>query len=153
MNTKNNGDHAAAVAAFIESMGRHLEEDGLPRIAGRLMGALLINPNPCSLDDLTEQLSVSKASISSNARLLEVAGVAEKVTIPGDRRDFYQIAPNSTVRVIEHQLARTQALKERLEAGLELGSAPHVRERFERSIQFTERTSRALRTELQRLNS
>jgi len=102
---------------FIELMGRHLEEEGLPRIAGRLMGALLINPQPATLDELAKQLGVSKASISSNARLLETHGIAERVTVPGDRRDFYRLSPNAEQRSLRHQLERHQLLLERLEVG------------------------------------
>lgn len=102
---------------FIEMMGRHLEEDGAPRIAGRLLGALMLNEKPCSLDDLTEQLQVSKGSVSSNARLLEAWGVADRVTIPGDRRDFYQVAENFGKRVLQQQIERNRLLLERLEVG------------------------------------
>src|SRR5437870_2290503 len=49
-------------ARFVDRMGEIAERDGLSRIAGRLFGALLISPAPRSLDDLAEQLGVSKAS-------------------------------------------------------------------------------------------
>ena len=102
---------------FIELMGRHLEEEGMPRIAGRLMGALLINPRAMRLDELAEQLGVSKASVSSNARLLETHGIAMKITLPGDRRDYYQISPDAEERSLKRQLQRHQLLLERLEVG------------------------------------
>jgi DNA-binding transcriptional regulator GbsR (MarR family) len=102
---------------FIELMGRHLEEEGMPRIAGRLMGALLLNPKPATLDGLAQQLGVSKASISSNARLLENHGIATRVTLPGDRRDFYQISSNAEERSLRRQLERHQLLLERLRVG------------------------------------
>ena len=54
-------------------MGRQFEEDGAPRIAGRLFGFLMVQEEACSLDDVAEQLRVSKGSASSNARLLERA--------------------------------------------------------------------------------
>ena len=56
---------------FIEHLGLMLEADRLPRIAGRLLGALILAPDRESLDDLAARLAVSKPSISVNARLLE----------------------------------------------------------------------------------
>jgi DNA-binding transcriptional regulator GbsR (MarR family) len=67
---------------FIELMGRHFDEEGVARIAGRLFGLLMLGEEPCSLDELAARLRVSKGSVSSNARLLEDWGLAERVTWP-----------------------------------------------------------------------
>src|SRR5688500_16342267 len=87
-------------------MGMLFEADGASRTAGRLMGLLMLSPEPCSLEELAERLRVSKASVSTNARALERYGTIERVTRPGDRRDYYQIADampvQLTARRIEH---------------------------------------------------
>ncbi len=67
------------------------ERQGLSRIAGRMIGFFLMNDELHSLDDIAEQLSISKASASTNARLIEHMGVIERKTIPGDRRDYYRL--------------------------------------------------------------
>jgi len=138
---------------FIESLGRHFEEENKPRIAGRLLAVLMLNREPMSLDDLVDRLQVSKGSISSNARLLEQAGVAERVTLPGDRRDYYRIGKNAQVRVLEYQVERIRILHERLRLGYE--SVPMedqgVRCRFEGSLEHIERGMVALVAELERL--
>lgn len=122
---------------FVELMGRHLEEEGMPRIAGRLMGALILNEDPASLDDLAEQLQVSKASISSNARLLENWGVAERVTLPGDRRDFYRLSPNAEERSLQRTLERHRLMLQRLQVGRAVAAGnPKVEGRFESLITF-----------------
>ena len=64
---------------FIERMGVALDSDGLPRIAGRIFGLLLVSEDPRSLDDLAAELRVSKGSVSTNARLLEQRGLLERV--------------------------------------------------------------------------
>ena len=91
---------------FIEKMGMLFEADGASRTAGRLMGLLMLSAEPYSLEELAERLRVSKASVSTNARALERYGTIERVTRPGDRRDFYQIADTMpvelTARRIEH---------------------------------------------------
>lgn len=135
------------IERFIEGMGRHFEEEGVPRIAGRLLGALIVNPEPSSLDDLTEQLQVSKGSVSSNARLLEQWGVAERVNLPGDRRDYYRIADDVEVRVLEQKVERIRRLLERLREGQE--AVPEaVRPRLACMAAFHERALALLTEEL-----
>ena len=122
---------------FVELMGRHLEEEGMPRIAGRLMGALILNEEAASLDDLADQLQVSKASISSNARLLENWGIAERITLPGDRRDFYRLSPNAEERSLQRTLERHRLMLQRLEVGREVAAeSPKVAGRFDSLINF-----------------
>ena len=96
--------------AFIERMGLAAETDGLSRIAGRLFGALLLSDQPRSLDELAEQLAVSKASVSTEARRLLDRGVAERVGKAGDRRDYYSLTPDFFVRIIQFRVGRWEAL-------------------------------------------
>jgi DNA-binding transcriptional regulator GbsR (MarR family) len=88
------------VQEFVERMGRMMEADGMPRIAGRIFGFLLIHEGAHSLDDLAEQLQVSKGSVSTNARLLEQIGLVERSSEPGDRRDYYRMGPEAWERML-----------------------------------------------------
>ena len=108
---------------FIERMGLAAESDGLSRIAGRLFGALLLESEPRSLDDLAEQLAVSKASISTEARRLLERGVAERIGKPGDRRDYYSLTPDFFGQIIRFRLSRWAALH-RLAREMQI-AAPH----------------------------
>lgn len=132
---------------FIETMGRHFEEEGVPRIAGRLLGLLMLLEEELSLDDLAERLQVSKGSVSSNARLLEDWGVAERITHSGDRRDFYRVSRGIPQRLVRRQISRLELLNERLaHARVELAALPPaVAERFTVSAQFNEMVIRSLR--------
>lgn len=91
---------------FVERMGMLWEEDGLPRIAGRLFGFLLLQGEACSLDRLAEALEVSKASVSNDARRLEQLGLLQRSTRPGDRRDYYGVAPDIFTRSMAVRLER-----------------------------------------------
>lgn len=91
---------------FVEQIAVQLEADGLPRVAGRLFGLLLVSVEPRSLDDLADQLGVSKASISVNIRMLEQRGVVERIGMPGDRRDYYRIADDILERSLQTRMAR-----------------------------------------------
>ena len=135
---------------FVELMGRHLEEEGMPRIAGRLMGALFLNEEEASLDDLAEQLQVSKASVSSNARLLEHWGIAERVTLPGDRRDFYRLSRDAEERSLQRTLDRHRLMLERLEVGQNVVCGnPRLARRFESLTKFIMQAIRHLETAIE----
>jgi DNA-binding transcriptional regulator GbsR (MarR family) len=96
----------SATAQFIERMGLVIEGDGLPRIAGRIFGLLLVSEDARSLDDLAWELQVSKGSVSINARSLEQRGVLERVSRPADRRDYYRVPSDLFSRTMAYRLAR-----------------------------------------------
>lgn len=106
-----------AVAEFVEKMALTLEAQGLPRIAGRLFAFLLINGEAYSLDDLAERLQVSKASVSTNARLLEQHGILERSSAPGDRRDYYRMAPDAWDGMLRNAEHKWSAMRVLLTAG------------------------------------
>lgn len=85
---------------FIDRMGDHLEAEGLPRIAGRIFGLMILAPDPVSFGDLALRLGVSRASISTNARLVEAMGLIERISIPGERQDFFRLSDAPYVRMM-----------------------------------------------------
>lgn len=104
---------------FIERMGLQFESDGLPRTAGRIMGLLLIREDPLSLDSISVELGVSKGSCSMNCRLLESGGWAERVSLRGDRRDFYRVAPDLSLRSLDAAQGRVKAFLALLDDALD----------------------------------
>jgi DNA-binding transcriptional regulator GbsR (MarR family) len=124
-------------AHFIERMGLALESDGLPRIAGRIFGLLLVSEDARSLDDLACELRVSKGSVSTNARLLEQRGVLERMSRPADRRDYYRVPPDLFSHTMAQRLARWQRFHEAI--GAARTSLPiQSREVLERLEEFEE---------------
>lgn len=128
----------AGTGRVIESLALRFEEDGLPRIAGRILGCLLFSAEARSLDELVETLGVSKASISMNARLLERAGAILRASHPGDRRDFYRVADDLHERMLAHWLRGLRDVGTLLGAALREGGAlpPAVRRRVETFAAF-----------------
>lgn len=90
---------------FIERMGLALEGLSLPRTFGRLFGLLMVADRPLSLSEIAGQLHVSKASVSTNARLCERIGLARRTGLRGDRRDYYEMAPGAFERVTARRVA------------------------------------------------
>lgn len=104
-------------ARFTDRMGSLLEAEGFPPIAGRLFGLLLLRDDACSLDELAAALCVSKASVSTNARLLAAHGSIERTGRPGDRRDYYRVTPDLFNRMMAQRLARWQSFTEAVHEG------------------------------------
>ncbi len=96
---------------FIERTGQAFESDGLPRIAGRIMGFFVIHAEPVSFAELAVRLQVSRGSISTNARLLESLGVIERMTMAGDRQVYYKLADSPFVRLIEGFIKRQKDME------------------------------------------
>ncbi len=128
----------AAEERFIEAMGLAHEEDRLPRIAGRLVGLLILSPEPVRFDHLAERLQVSRASISTNTRLLENMGVIQRVTRPGDRRDYFRIneEPGLLLRIADRYRARQASAEEMKQALPPNAGGEVVFDRLERFIRF-----------------
>lgn len=68
------------------------ERYGLPRIAGEICGLLFMTDGPLSLDEIAESLKVSKASVSTNVRLLESLRFVRRGDVREGRRDYYAFA-------------------------------------------------------------
>lgn len=103
---------AHAIDEFVERLGLLAQADGLPRIAGRIMGLLVIHGGPFSFAEIAERLKVSRGSISTNSRMLENLGVIERVARSGDRQDYFQIRPQPYIELLRGSLGRLYKAQE-----------------------------------------
>lgn len=74
---------------FVEAGGNSTHAFGLGRMIGRVYALLYLTPEPLSLEEVADQLQVSKASASITLRQLESWQAVLPLNIEGDRRDFY----------------------------------------------------------------
>jgi DNA-binding transcriptional regulator GbsR (MarR family) len=125
---------------FIERLGRLAEGEGLPRIAGRMMGLLMITGTPLGIDELADQLKVSRASISTNGRLLESLAIAVRTTRAGDRRDYLQIGADPSSSLLSLGLRRLhdmrRAVREMRVAASKSPTGQPTRDRLKRMERF-----------------
>ncbi len=106
---------------FVEDVALFFEQEGLPRMAGRILGWLLISDPPHqSLDELGHVLQASKGSISTMTRLLIQVDLVERVALPGMRRDHFRLQPGAWSHMIKQELFRACATRQLAERGLEL---------------------------------
>ncbi len=73
----------------VEGIGRLARFFGFAEVMGRLYGTLLMSPDALSLDDLADQLEISKGSVSMNMRALERWGMAKEIWVRGERKKYY----------------------------------------------------------------
>jgi DNA-binding transcriptional regulator GbsR (MarR family) len=117
-----NSDTKDKERSFIEEVGVVFEKTGLPRMAGRMFGWLLISDPPYqSPDELAARLMASKGSISTTVRLLSQLGLIERYVIPGERHDHFRIHEDAMNRTIKHGLQEEiKMFRELAERGLVL---------------------------------
>ena len=119
---------------FVEDVGIFFEQSGLPRMAGRILGWLLICDTPQqSTSELVEALKASKGSISTTTRLLIRIGLIERFSLPGIRHDYFRIKPGVWHHLIKESQVQTTAMRQLAERGLELlkDKLPLNRQRLE----------------------
>ncbi len=108
---------------FIERIGLYFEQYQLPRIGGRILGLLMLAKAPLGLEEMATALGVSRASISTNIRQLVTFGLAEHLSLPGDRRDYYRFADSPWLGAMRARIAGTRSLLQITDQGLATLSA------------------------------
>jgi DNA-binding MarR family transcriptional regulator len=92
---------------FMDDLGHLYARYGLSVTFGRAFALLLLGDEPISLDDLAQQLEVSKSAVSVAARELERAGLARRLTTAGSRRVLYE-ANDDMAPLFEAMFARVR---------------------------------------------
>jgi DNA-binding transcriptional regulator GbsR (MarR family) len=112
---------AARRAQFVEDFGVAIEDLGLPRMAGRLLGHLLVcEPPEQSSRDIAGALQASKGSVSSTTRLLIGYGIVDRVARPAERVDYFRIRPGVWTKIMRLRLAQASRIHEVAERGIAL---------------------------------
>ena len=81
--------------SFIEDSAVLFEALGITRMAGRIIGYMLVmEKEMITFSEITEGLKASKSSISTNLHLLMNSNFVVRKTNPGDRKTYYYINQN-----------------------------------------------------------
>lgn len=119
---------------FVDEVAAFFAQEGMPLIAGRVIGWLLISDPPeQSAADLARVLEVSRSSISSSTRLLTPSGLVESVRKRGERQEYLRISADGWSTMLANRYAKTTAFRQVVEHGLDVldGSPAERRERLE----------------------
>ena len=71
---------------------------------------LFISPEPLSMEDIMEDLGISRGNTSMNLRHLMEWGIVHKVNIPGERKEFF--ASEKDVTELSRQIAKERSRRE-----------------------------------------
>lgn len=108
---------------FVEEMGLMVEQTAMPRMAGRLLGWLLIcDPPEQTAAQIMDALGASAGSVSTMTRLLDRAGFLERVAVVGSRRKHFRIQADAWSRVMQQRMQLVRTCRTLAQRGLEVVS-------------------------------
>jgi predicted transcriptional regulator len=134
------------VQEFTESFVALLEQQGLPRMASRVLAALYTAEAGClTAVELARQLQVSPASVSQAVAFLDRQGLLTRTRVPGGRRERYEIDDQMWLRTTLAAMRMNEALVDISRRGAALfGSATPAGVRFDTSAGFLHTVNRCL---------
>ncbi len=74
---------------FISSWGAFGTNWGINRTMAQIHALLLISPDPLTQDDMMEELNISRGNVNMNIRELISWGLAERVILTGERKEYF----------------------------------------------------------------
>jgi DNA-binding transcriptional regulator GbsR (MarR family) len=106
---------------FIEQTADLMDQHGLPHMAGRIVGALLVcQPPYMSHDELAESVQASKGAISMATQMLLRMNLVERISLPGERRHYYRLRGNFLEDAMQTRTEHVLLHKRLYEAGTHL---------------------------------
>jgi DNA-binding transcriptional regulator GbsR (MarR family) len=106
---------------WVERVAMYLARDGVPPIAGRVLGWLMVcDPPEQSAGQISAAIGASRASLTSNLRVLSSMGFLVSRTRPGERTVYYRMADDAWAVVTRKQIAGITSFLDITRDGLEL---------------------------------
>lgn len=89
---------------LVERLGIRFEQYGLPPMAGRIFGCLVLaDPPYMTFDEIRDYLDASKSTISTNLNfLMQGDCLIEYITLPGDRKRYFRVNSTKWLQKIQH---------------------------------------------------
>ena len=107
--------------AYIEETGLVFEGFGMTRMAGRILGYLLVcDKDEVSFDEIRKALHASKGSISGTTKLLINVGMVEQVSLPGDRKTYFRISRTKVGTILKSRISQFKTLSDTFSEGRRL---------------------------------
>lgn len=93
--TNKNGEKVEnAEDLMIDTIAETMDFYGVSRSVGRLYGTMYFKHQPMTLDDMKEDLGMSKPSMSTSVKRLQEINIVKKVWQKGSRRDLFTAEKN-----------------------------------------------------------
>lgn len=107
---------------YIEETGLIFELMGATRMAGRILGYMMVCEKTfVSFGELTDVIHASKSSISTNVKALINIGYIKLVTFPADRKTYYALDNSANHQsMMENKMVYMEKLADHAKRGLGL---------------------------------
>lgn len=113
---------------LIERIGRNNERDGFQPVTARILGLLMVmDKEEYTFDEIVDEMQISKSSASNALRNLELRGVIEYVTYPGDRKRYFRFVSGDINEIIAEIEKRMQQKLHIMQQIIELKKNPNSR--------------------------
>ena len=113
---------------LIERIGRNNERDGFQPVTARILGLLMVmDKEEYTFDEIVDEMQISKRSASNALRNLELRGVIEYVTYPGDRKRYFRFVSGDINEIIAEIEKRMQQKLHIMQQIIELKKNPNSR--------------------------
>ena len=113
---------------LIERIGRNNERDGFQPVTARILGLLMVmDKEEYTFDEIVDEMQISKSSASNALRNLELRGVIEYVTYPGDRKRYFRFVSGDINEIIAEREKIMQQKLHIMQQIIELKKNPNSR--------------------------
>ncbi|MFJ6266716.1 GbsR/MarR family transcriptional regulator [Lysinibacillus xylanilyticus] len=123
---------------LIEDFGTYIDSTGGARSLGKIWGYLLISGAPKSLDDMVNDLQISKGMASLSVRQGVQISLFRKVGIPGSKRDFYQLHSDAWTSTLHTSISQGAMMAQYLRRAKKLVLEEQAVSTIDESIEFFE---------------
>lgn len=137
----------ATVLEWVERVAAFcVTEWGLAPITGRILGWLMIcDPAEQSAGDIADTIGASRASLTSNIRLLMATGLVRRISRPGERTAYYRIEDDAWQKVMERKIAALSIFDDIAREGIDLAGDNHRAKRIRVAQESMSRLATSLR--------
>lgn len=147
-----------AVERFVVAWGEMGEVWGVNRSVSQIHALLYVSDRPLSAEEIAERLRLARSNVSNSLRELIAWSLIRRVSVLGDRRDFYEaeadvfemvrrIAAGRKTREIDPAIAALRQCLAAAEGDARVSA--EVRRRFRTMLDFTEGVARSFDEVLQ----
>ena len=126
------------VSAVVEQTGVWFSSLGLPRATGQMFGYMLAcDPAEQSASDIAAGIGMSRASVSSAAKLLQSMNALEERHKVGDRKTYYRMRRDWWIVIATAKISGFEQLADIARRTLAAGDAPRT-DGLEELVEFSD---------------
>lgn len=113
---------------LIEHIGRQNEREGFQPVPARIMGLLMVmDKEEYTFEEIVEEMQISKSSVSTALKNLEIRGIIEYITYPGDRKRYFRFVSGEIDGIVNDMEAKMMKSLETIKQIIELKKDPNSR--------------------------